>query len=95
MTKLSKPITITDGGPAFPVHPEAHLRSDAECARLSGMSLRDAFAVSALPVALKFYGSELTGTTYEENVASLVGVAYDFADAMLSHRTQSATEGAQ
>lgn len=38
---------IKDGGPAFPVHPVAHERSDMECAALSGMTLRDYFAAHA------------------------------------------------
>lgn len=33
-------MKTNDGGPAFPIHPNAHLLGDLERAALSGMSLR-------------------------------------------------------
>ncbi len=68
-----------DGGPAFPVHPEAHNRSDAECSVLSGMTLRDWFAWQAL-LSMRYNGA----TQYKDDAES----CYKMADAMLKARQQ-------
>ncbi len=72
--------TKIDGGPAFPVHPEAHNRSDAECSVLSGMTLRDWFAGQAL-AGLQFME---THTPYDADAKH----CYEMADAMLKARKQ-------
>ena len=69
-----------NGGPAFPVNPEAHNRGDAECQVLSGMSLRDWFAGQAL-AGLGFMDTERTYDTDAHN-------CYQMADAMLKAREQ-------
>jgi hypothetical protein len=79
---------INDGGPAFPVDPEAHSRSDAECRVLSGMSLRDYFAGQAI-IGLVGHGNNVESDKYDPTatIADVVaGHAYFIADAMLKAR---------
>lgn len=66
--------------PAFPVHPDAHKCSDAECAMLSGMSLRDYFAAQAL-IAMAPAASERRLGDIE-----VAQCAYALADAMMRER---------
>lgn len=67
---------VNDGGPAFPVDPEAHNRSDAECRVLSGMSLRDYFA-----------GQAVIGLLANDHLMKNVpGYAYEIADSMIKAR---------
>ncbi|ULH08541.1 hypothetical protein [Alcaligenes faecalis] len=74
---------INDGGPAYPFG-----QTDFETGRLvngwgsEGMSLRDAFAISALPMCM----------TAEVDVETAALMAYGMAEAML--RARHATQGA-
>lgn len=82
--------------PAFPVHPAAHSRGDAECAALQGMSLRDWFAGQAMTAIISSSGvtpkvdlSEMPwvkqGIGYNAWAAE---AAYRVADAMLAARAK-------
>ena len=82
---------------AFPVHPIAHDRSDAECDALSGMSLRDYFAAKALLALLDEpqWSDSTPGMTARvlgmyhglQPQDAYARAAYMFADAMLKART--------
>lgn len=76
---------IEDGGPAFPVHPEAHNRSDAEYSVLSGMTLRDWFAGQVVSGLV----ADPNVTFHSQDAARKIAVAsYMLADAMLKARNQ-------
>lgn len=71
-----------DGGPAFPVPPETDY-----AAPIHGTSLRDYFAAKAMQGLLaNAYLSKLYGTVPKDIAAN----AYDFADAMIAVRNQTA-----
>lgn len=74
---------IDDGGPAFPVNspsgtPEYMPMRD-------GMTLRDAFALAALPALVTVCGNDTRepGQSLEQHIAKF---AFDLADAMLAVR---------
>lgn len=69
--------------PAFPVHPDAHSRSDAECAALQGMALRDWFAGQALAGWVN-QGSIVP--TDDEPCRNVAKWCYAMADAMIAAR---------
>lgn len=69
-----------DGGPAFPVHPESHNRSDAEYNVLSGMTLRDWFAGQAL-------AGLLADTEVNSTFLNVAARCYTMADAMIESRS--------
>lgn len=80
--------------PAFPVHPDAHKCSDAECSALSGMTLRDYFAGRAMqglvhdividqPIENSLMAK---GLKPEEFPGYLAHLAYRLAEAMLAER---------
>jgi hypothetical protein len=76
-----------NGGAAFPIHPEANARSDMERMTLSGMSLRDYLAATALSGEL---ASQDEANRYEhEHIDGLARWAYDMADAMLKARGET------
>jgi len=68
--------------PAFPVHPDAHKCSDAECAMLSGMSLRDYFAAKAMQGLI----AQSNGTALGSRPGAGAKFAYEMADAMMRER---------
>tara|TARA_R110000868_G_scaffold397765_1_gene670614 strand:+ start:605 stop:835 length:231 start_codon:yes stop_codon:yes gene_type:complete len=70
---------IDDGGPAFP-----RTGADGHTSPQSGMSLRDFFAVAALPVAWKAYHSmAISGDNPSLEIAE---TAYQLSDAMIKAR---------
>ena len=71
-----------NGGPAFPNDPDVHLRSDAECAALQGMTLRDWFAGKAMQGLL----AQSIGSAYTSPHSDAAAYAYAMADAMLEAR---------
>jgi hypothetical protein len=89
--------------PAFPVHPDAHKLSDAECGALSSMSLRDCFAGKAIGTAWRDLvrdedaeigttagGLELMpGEDVYTSAPNIAAKAYEIADAMLAERAKS------
>lgn len=72
-----------DGGPAFPTEPKYSIRKDGAqlcLAAQPGMSLRDYFAVAALPELIREWGP---GLNHAEKVSEQ---AYTISDAMLAER---------
>lgn len=69
-----------DGGPAFPVHPDAHRAYDDGYAVLAGMTLRDYFAAKALPV--------IQQRLWAASAKDVAQEAYKVADAMLAMRSK-------
>ena len=74
---------IKDGGPAFPVHPTAHECGDAECAALSGQTLRDYFATHASEADIE--ASRIAGGNPDDPRIRCFA-RYRHADAMLRAR---------
>lgn len=72
---------IKDGGPAFPI------KLDCNTTAL-GMSLRDYFAVEALPIARSCLVIPKNKTDYVIDTQTIADIAYAFADAMLAARTK-------
>ncbi|MHC3921704.1 MULTISPECIES: hypothetical protein [Alcaligenes] len=77
---------VNDGGPAYPIadwdYQTFEPKNVEEVRRLlSGMSLRDAFAISALPMCM----------TAEVDVETAALMAYGMAEAML--RARNTTQG--
>ena len=76
------------GGPAYPQHvaPQYAARPD-----LHGMSLRDYFAASALPLAFQLVKSDLKDIedddAWHERLGWLAAEAYQIADAMIAERS--------
>lgn len=70
-------IAARDGGPAFPVPGDYSQR---------GMSLRDAFAIAALPACFAEASKEWRPVDWRYGVAK---EAYRIADAMLAARERS------
>lgn len=73
--------TKTDGGPAFPVMDEA-----VEYGLHYGMSLRDAFAISAAGHIWASYQNDGTAQEYDNWREGVSIEAYRLADAMLKAR---------
>jgi len=71
---------MTDGGPAFPTHPNEG--SFSYLSATPGMSLRDWFAGQALQGMMAGNWPQLKGVTQ----LFYAKVAYDYADAMLKQR---------
>lgn len=75
-----------DGGPAFP---ETEYYEEKAISTMPGMSLRDAFAISAIPMATKWEEDSPTGPFAEHMIPTYAGIAtraYLLADAMLAER---------
>lgn len=68
-------MQINDGGPAYPIPFNPSWPNDAS----SGMALRDAFAIAALPMVMQV----------DEKADVVASMAYAMADAMLRARGQS------
>lgn len=90
-------MAINDGGPAYPLPV-----NDEQCrARFDsgygGMSLRDAFAIAALPTiyAESVRVMEVSGFPDENWHDEVAMDAYAMADAMLRARTQDASQQEQ
>lgn len=79
-------LNPTDNPPAYPVHPG--VRADA----YEGMTLRDAFAIAALPKSLDIAYEKAQSISPEGLMSEVFLVAshysYQLADAMLEARKQ-------
>ncbi len=82
---------INDGGPAYPVH-LSNGQSWSGMAQFDGMTLRDRFAMEALPVVATGHFHVGEQFIRAEEYAHLAKHAYMLADAMLSARNQGETQ---
>lgn len=72
-----------DGGPAYPNTVKV---TDEEYAELRGMSLRDRFAIAALPALIPIVHANSGSIGSDQGMANAADVAYGLADAMLKAR---------
>lgn len=73
--------------PEFPIHPEAHNRSDTDCDVLSGMQLQDCFAAQDLSGLLSYPGGEGMGSHHSNNtIEGVASRSYMYADTTIEAR---------
>lgn len=71
-----------NGGPAYPIPPIVIGDKLFDESSSTGMSLRDAFAIAALPQAINVV--TIRNSADPHSIAAII--AYQFADAMLAER---------